>query len=250
MSTIVKYNGPACASGVAIPFSGISLPLHQNYRVEFSCISRMPESTYTIDPTGFYLFPSEKNMTFTTIFSAINQYTLYNSSSNIIKLSIYNESNMEIYRDYAAVSCGNLSSDPAQPNPTPTMTSSLTPTPTITPSLTVTPTPSITPPINFSASFDQLTQELPSCGQIIVRGLARGVLNKTYSYSFTTDMTTNNDMIIGNQTGTVTITSNPTYVYTSISMYRPCDHYSLKFGLSDGSITVQSVGFFRCGECS
>jgi hypothetical protein len=249
MPSTIAYSGYQCASGVLVPFSGFSLPLNNNYRVEFACISRLPNSSISLSPTGFYITPAETSPIFSTIFKAVNGFTKYNSSSNIIKLSIFNRYNTEIYRDYAAVNCGNLSNDPIQQNPTPTITPSQTVTPTITPTLTITPTPSVTPPIPFSASFDQLTQSFSLCVQNTVRGVAVGILGKTYQYSFTSDMI-NSDVTIGNTTGTVTITSNPTYVYTTLDMNKRCDHYSLKFGLSDGSTTVQSVGFFRCGECS
>lgn len=258
MSTTVKYSGESCASGIIVPFSGISLPTNQTYRIEFSCISRMPESTYTINPTGFFLSPSDKNLTLNTIFSARNQYTLYNSSSNIVKLSIYNSNNSEIYRDYAAVYCGNLSIDPIMPTPTPTISPTTSPTPTFTPTntptatntptLTTTPTPSNTPPISFSASFPSLVNSYPACGQVVVTGIANGIINKNYQYSFTSEGI--GELGIGNQTGIVTITQNPTYVYTTVNLQKRCENYSLKFGLSDGVSTVQSIAFFRCGNCS
>jgi hypothetical protein len=259
MAISKTYSGNLCGSGVLVSFTDVGLNIGENYTVSFSSVSRMPDSSYSIVPTGFVIKPSSSISTFSTIFSASNPYTTYNSSSNIIKLSIFNSYNIEVYRDYASIYCGNLSQDPIMPSATPTITPTRTPratitpnptqTPSVTPTLTITTTPSITPPISFSASFDKLTQDFPTCGQVTIRGVAMGIPNRTYQYSFTSDMV-NSDFVIGNTTGTVTITNNPTYVYTTIDMNKPCDYYSLKFGLSDGSTVVQSVGFFRCGECS
>lgn len=248
MPSTISYSGIACASGIVVPFSGINLSLNQPYSVQFSCISRMPESTFALRPTGFSFVPSEKNTTLSTIFSAINAFTQFNSSSNIIKLSIFNSNNTEIYRDYAAVYCGNLSSDPVRPDPTPSPTPTITITPTKTPTPTPTPTPSQTPPIGFSASFANLITTYPKCGQVVVTGIANGTLNSNYTYSFSTDMS--DELAIGNQTGIITITQNPTYVYTTIVLKETCKNYSLKFGLSNSNVTTQSIGFFRCGSCS
>jgi hypothetical protein len=247
MPSTVSYSGIACASGVVVPFSGIALPLNQQYLVEFTCISRMPESNFSLKPTGFLFTPSQRNSTVSTLFSAKNNVTLQNSSSNIIKLSIYSGSS-EIYRDYSAVYCGNLSNDPVQIVPTPTPTPTITLTPTITPTATRTPTPTQTPPLTFSAAFPSLVNSFNRCGQVVVTGVARGILNHSYTYSFTSDMS--DELVVGNQTGIVTITQNPTYVYTTILLQDVCKNYSLKFGLSDGNVTVQSIGFFRCGSCS
>lgn len=257
MPSTISYSGVACASGVVVPFTGVNLALNRSYSVQFSCISRMPESNFSLHPTGFNFVPSEKNFTLSTLFSAVNPFTLFNSSSNIIKLSIYNNST-EIYRDYAAVYCGNLSSDPVQLNPTPTPTPTITISPTFTPTPTTTltptttktptPTPSRTPPLGFSASFPELINTYDKCGQVVVTGIAYGVINKNYHYAFTTDIAS--ELGIGNQTGIITITSNPTYVYTTVLLQNTCENYSLKFGLSDGNVTTQSIGFFRCGSCS
>ncbi len=207
----------------------------------------MPASTSVLSPTGFVFTPSEKVSSFSTLFSARNSFTLLNSSSNIVKMSIYDQGT-EIYRDYSAVYCGNLSNDPIQIVPTPTPTPTISPTPTYTPTPTVTPTPSRTPPIGFSASFSQLVNTYATCGEVVVTGIAYGTLNKNYLYSFTTDIS--DELGIGNQTGIITITNNPTYVYTTVILQNTCKNYSLKFGLSDGNVTTQSIGFFRCGSCS
>lgn len=259
MTNIVSYQGSSCASGVPVYFTGISLPIKNTYRVEFSCISRMPESSFSINPTGFYYTPSDKNVKLTTTFSAVNKYTLFNSSSNIVKLSIFDSGNTEIYRDYTSVNCGNLSNDPIQPTATPTpsptvtptitITPSVTPTITLTPTSTITPTPSVTPPLGFSASFDSLLQDINNCGQVLVRGIVNGRIGQTYNYHFYTDMY-GVDMNIGNPSGTVTVTTNPTYIETTLFLGVPCRHYSLKLGLSNGSTNVESLAFFRCGQCS
>jgi hypothetical protein len=246
MPSTVSYSGPACASGVLVSFSGVNLELNKSYTVGFSCISSMPVSTSFLSPSGFLFTPSEQISSFSTLFSAKNAFTLFNSSSNIIKLSIYDQET-EIYRDYSAVYCGNLSNDPIQIVPTPTPTPTITLTPTITPTPAVTPTPSTTPPINFSASFPQFLTTYEQCDQIVVTGVARGIMNKTYAYSFSTD--TNDELSFENQTGNITIVSDPTYVYTTVNLRRQCDNYSIKFGLSDNDITVQSISFLKCGSC-
>jgi hypothetical protein len=206
----------------------------------------MPASTSVLSPTGFVFTPSEKVSSFSTLFSARNSFTLLNSSSNIVKLSIYDQGT-EIYRDYSAVYCGNLSNDPIQIVPTPTPTPTITLTPTITPTPTVTPTPSTTPPINFSASFPQFLTTYEQCDQIVVTGLARGIMNRNYAYSFSTD--TNDELSFENQTGNITIVSDPTYVYTTVNLRQQCNNYSIKFGLSDNGVTVQSISFLKCGSC-
>lgn len=247
MPSTVSYSGPSCASGVIVPFSGVSLALNQPYSIEFSCISRMPESTFALKPTGFVFVPSERQSTLTTVFSAVNAFTIDNSSSNIIKLSVYNNQGTEIYRDYAAVYCGNLSDDPIQVDPTPTPTPTNTVTPTTTPTPTPTPTPSTTPPLPFSASFENLITSFDQGGQVVIRGVANGVLNTNYIYTFESGGA--EEVGIGNQQGVVTITEKPTYVYTTILLQRECTNYPIKFGLSDGTTTVQSIGFFRFGQC-
>jgi hypothetical protein len=269
MPNTVSYDGFSCASGIPIYFDGISLPIKNTYRIEFSCTSRIPDSSFSFNPSGFYYTPSNKNFQLATTFFAANKYTLYNSSSNIIKLSIYNNNNVEIYRDYTAVKCGNLSDDPIQPTATPTQSPTATPTatasPTVTPTATpaatvtrtnsvtptpsVTQTPSMTPPLGFSASFDTLLQDVGACGQVLVRGIANGRIGQTYNYRFSTDML-GVDMNIGNPTGVITIANNPTYIDTTLFMGVKCRNYSLKFGLSNGSARVESVAFFRCGQCS
>lgn len=247
MPSTVSYPGSSCASGVIVPFSGISLALNQPYRVEFTCISRMPESNFLLRPTEFYFTPSDRQNTLTTLFSAVNAFTLNNSSSNIIKLSVYNSDNTEIYRDYAAVYCGNLSDDPIQVDPTPTPTPTNTVTPTITPTPTPTPTPSTTPPLPFSANFENLITTYQQGGQVVIRGAADGILNTNYIYSF--ESGGSEELGIGNQQGVVTITEHPTYVYTTILLQKECVNYPIKFGISDGITTVQSIGFFRFGQC-
>lgn len=254
MPTKVSYSGIACAGGVLVPFSGVNLALNQNYNVSFSCISQMPSGSFSVVPTGFNFAPSQESSTLVALFKTQNSFTLQNSSSNIIKLSIFNNNGTEVYRDYAAVNCGNLSVDPIQANPTPTPTPTNTVTPTITPTPTLTPTPTITPsvsarpPITFRPSFENYVTTLPDCGKAVIRAQASGIIGRNYTYSFSSDMQ-EVDLNISNQSGTVTISSNPTYVYTSVFLLRPCDKYSIKFGLSDGQYTLESLGFLKCGNC-
>ena len=248
MPSKVSYSGIACAGGVVVPFSGINLSTNQAYNVAFSCISQMPSGSFSIIPTGFRFAPSQESSTLTALFRTQNGFTLQNSSSNIIRLSIFNDGGTEVYRDYTAVNCGNLSSDPIQANPTPTPSPTNTTTPTNTPTPTPTPTPSNTPPIKFRPLFENYLTTLPDCGKAVIRAAASGVIGQNYTYSFSSDME-GVDLSISNQSGTVTISENPTYVYTSVFLLRPCDKYSIKFGLSDGQYTLQSLGFLKCGNC-
>jgi hypothetical protein len=217
----------------------------------------MPESSYKLFPTGFDLKPASNKVVLSTFFSTINPYTLNNSSSNIIKLSILNDSNKEIYRDYAGIYCGNLSKDPIQSTATPTTTPTITPTssltptttctPTITPTITPTVTPSITPPLGFSASFPQLVTKSNKCGDVLIYGIANGKIGQSYTYHFITDMT--QGIEVSNQTGTITLTNTSESVYTTVSLKESCKNYSVKFGISNGQTTVESIGFFVCGNC-
>jgi hypothetical protein len=83
MATSKTYSGNLCASGVLVSFSGIDLNIGENYTILFSPVSRLPEGTFEISPTGFTIKPSTNISTFSTVFSASNPYTAYNSSSNI-----------------------------------------------------------------------------------------------------------------------------------------------------------------------
>lgn len=260
MPTIKSYSGTVCRDGVIVAFSGINLNTDQTYRIAFSASSRNPDSSYELFPTGFLYKPSNKTSTVTTFFSASNPYTSYNSSSNIIKLSIFNSSEVEIYRDYSVVNCGNLSQDPILPSATPTLTPTATPTitktpaitttPSNTPTQTITPTPSVTPPLGMSASFPQFVTNVPRCGSNIVYGIAKGKLGQTYNYSFSTEM--GKELEFSNPTGTITITNGDLThnIYTAVTIKEKCLNYSIKFGISNGQKTVESIGFFVCGNCS
>jgi len=259
MSTSKTYSGNECGSGVLVSFDGVKLNIGENYTVVFSCVSRMPEGAYQIIPTGFNIRPSNSNNTLSAIFSANNAYTMYNSSSNIIKLSIFDNNNSEVHRDYTAIYCGNLSQDPVMPSvtPTPTATSTprptktpaITPTPSITPTNTVTVTPSRTPPLGFSALFPQLVTRMNNCGEVTIYGTAKGKIGQSYTYHFSTDM--NQGIEFSNPTGIITISNSSLShdIYTSVTMKNPCENYSIKFGISNGQKTVESIGFFVCGNC-
>jgi hypothetical protein len=253
---------------VLVAFSGIKLNTNENYMVQFNCISRMPESSYKIFPTGFYLKPSSTKVLLSTFFSTVNPYTLNNSSSNIIKLSIFNENNKEIHRDYSAIYCGNLSKDPIQPTATvtpnsktpvtpkvtpthivtPTVTKTVTKTKTATPTVTPTVTPSTTPPLGFYASFPQLVTKTNKCGDLLIYGIATGEIGQSYTYRFSSDM--NQAFELSNPTGIITLTKTSENVYTTVLLKESCKNCSLKFGISNGQTTVESIGFFVCGNCS
>jgi hypothetical protein len=260
MANKINYAGNLCSSGVSVPFSGISLALNNTYRINFSCVSTIsPNSQVILNPTGYNLTPSETKLTLQTNLLVNNGYNLDNSSSNIVKLSIFNSSNTEIYRDYVAVTCGDLCGSSGVPSPTvtPTITPSVsstppspspTVTPTVTSTLTPTPTPTRTQALPFYVAFDNYVTQLDSCSKVVVGAKVYGLLNQLYQYNFSTDMT-GTDFYMSNPSGTILLTSNPTYVYTAISLPLPCLNYSLKFGVTNANHTVQTVGFFRCGNC-
>lgn len=259
MAISKTYSGNVCASGVLVSFSGIDLSIGKNYTVAFSAASRLPEGTFEIVPTGFTIKPATNISTFSTIFSASNPFTVYNSSSNIIKLSVFDDTNTEIHRDYAAIYCGNLSQDPVKPfstttpTPTSTVTATITPTrtvtPTVTPTITSTVTPSLTPPIGFAASFPQFLTKIDNCGEVTIYARATGKMGQSYTYRFSTDM--NQGLEFSNATGVITISNSSLShdIYTTMTMTNPCDNYSVKFGISNGQKTVESIGFFVCGNC-
>jgi hypothetical protein len=256
MAEKIKYSSSLCSSGLIVSFSGANLLLEEKYKVVFDTISSIPNTTkISLKPTGYYLVPSQSSPIFYTVFSA-NSNIADNSSTNIIGLSIYNSLDNLIYQERKSIVCGNLCGPNAVPlTPTPTPTPTVTPTnvgllftqtPTLTP--TNTPTPSPQPVMNVSVNFDRLINLNSACNNILVRGTAYGPINKRYAYSFGTDMS-GVDLKISNPSGFVTLLSNPTYIYTAITMPESCQDYSLEFGLSDGAITVQSAAIFRCGNC-
>jgi len=263
MPNKIYYAGNLCSGGVVVPFSGINLSLNQTYRINFSCISTIsPNSQVTLNPTGYMLTPSERELKLQTNLLVKNGYNIDNSSSNIVQLSIFNSNNTEIYRDYVAVTCGDLCgangipASTATPTITPSQTSTpplVTPsvTPTITPTITLTPTPTRTRALTFKVEFDskEFITNLPACNQAIVKANIYGLVNEYYQYRFSTDMV-GTDLGLSNPSGTVLLTSNPTTVVTTVSMPRPCTNYSLKFGVTNTGHTVETIGFFNCGNCS
>jgi len=63
MATSKTYSGNLCGSGVLVSFPDINLNIGENYTVSFSSVSRMPDSSYSIVPTGFTIKPSSNNST-------------------------------------------------------------------------------------------------------------------------------------------------------------------------------------------
>lgn len=240
----IQYSGGLCSSGIVISFSGANLALEETYKVVFERINTLPSSTIVLlNPTGYTIVPSEKSPVFQTLFRS-NSNISDNSSTNLISLSIYNNVNTLIYKDYKSIVCGNLCGSGFPVTPTPTITPTVTPTIAVTP----TPTPSMQPVLNFRTAFDKLINNTPGCNQILVKGKAYGVINQRYAYSFGTDMT-GVDLKISNPSGFITLLENPTDIYTTITLPDSCRSYSLEFGLSDGTDTVQSAAIFRCGNC-
>ena len=243
----LNYSGSACASGILISFSGLNLSLDQTYKIKFDNINTIPITTILrLNPTGYFLTPSETSPVLQTFLSSRSNIS-DNSSINLVSLSIYNSNEELIYKDYKAISCENMCGSGVPIPPTPSVTPTLTPTNTPTP--TPTPPPP-TPPalLNIRASFDRLINKLGSCNKALIRAKAYGNLNQTYAYSFGTDMS-GVDLEISNPSGFITILENPTYVYTTITLPESCKNYSLEFGLSDDTNTVQSAAIFRCGNC-
>jgi len=239
------YSGSGCNSGVLVFFSGANLSLDQTYRILFDNVNSIPNtSVVKLNPSGYFLTPSETSPSFVTFFTGKSNIS-DNSSTNLISLSIYNSSNELIYKDYKSIVCENLCGDGIPLSPTPS------PTPTITPTITLTPTmtpPAPSPLFNLRASFDRLVNKLSGCNQVLIRGKAYGNINQTYAYSFGTDMV-GTDLQISNPSGFITILENPTYVYTTITLPESCKNYTVEFGLSDGTNTVQSAAAFSCGNC-
>lgn len=270
MPNKIYYAGNLCSGGVVVPFSGINLSLNQTYRISFSCISTIsPNSQVTLNPTGYMLTPSERELKLQTNLLVKNGYNLDNSSANIVQLSIFNSTNTEIYRDYVAVSCGDLCGANGVPaaTATPTMTPTpsitppppsptITPTPTCTTSFTptITPTPTKTSSLPFSVAFDNINAgsfavtTLNSCNKAFVSAKIYGLLNQYYQYNFSSDMT-GADFGFSNPSGTIILRENPTTVQTIVSLPQPCTNYSLKFGATNLGHTVQTIGFFNCGNC-
>lgn len=239
----IKSSGNLCASGILVAFSGINLSLDNTYKISFNTVNTIPVSTNVIlNPTGYFLKPSSTQPIIYTLFKSISNIS-DNSSSNLIKLNIYDSNNNLIHQDYKAISCENMCGSGVPITPTPTCTPSATPGPTPTP----TPTPSnapIIPPLNIAVSFDKLVNKSRDC-KVLVRAKAYGDLNKTYSYTFETDMQ-GVDLRISNPSGFITITENPTYVYTYITLPEKYKNYAIEFGLSDTINTVQSAAIFVC----
>lgn len=243
----LSYSGPVCASGIVISFSGLNLSLDETYRISFNNLSTIPETTsVTLNPTGFMLSPSETSPVLSTIFKSQSNYSS-NASLNLIGLSVYNSSNELIHRDYKSISCDSLCGTGVPVSPTPTVTPTITPTITPTPTQTP-PPPSPQPTLNIKTAFDKLINVLPTCNKVLIRAKAYGDLNRTYAYTFGTDMTDVN-LQISNPSGYITILQNPTYVYTNITLPESCKDYVVEFGLSDANNTVQSAAVFRCGNC-
>lgn len=243
----LKYSGAACSSGILISFSGINLSLDETYKVVFDKIDSIPITTNVkLNPTGYFLKPSDTSPVFQTFLSSSSNIS-DNSSVNLISLSVYNNQNSLIYKDYKTLSCENMCGSGVPMQPTPSVTPTFTPTNTPTP----TPTPSQPPPpplLTIRAAYDNLINKLSSCEKVLIKAKAYGTINQTYSYTFGTDMT-GVDLKISNPSGYITIFENPTYVYTNITLPESCKNYSLEFGLSDGTNTVQSVANFSCGNC-
>lgn len=240
----LKYPGDCCSSGVLLSFTGANLSLDKTYQILFETIDTIPTTTNVkLNPTGYFLTPSETSPTLQTLFIS-NSNISDNSSVNLISLSVFDDNQQLVYKDYKTLSCQDMCGSGVPISPTPT------PTPTITPSNTPTPTPTPAPPPLFviRAAYDNLINKVPSCDNVLVKAKAYGAINQTYSYSFTTDMS-GVDLKISNPSGYITIYENPTYVYTTITLPESCKNYSLEFGLSDGIDTVQSVAVFTCGNC-
>jgi hypothetical protein len=243
----LSYSGPICYSGVVISFSGLDLSLDELYSIKFDNLSTIPSATnVTLNPTGFLLAPSEKSPVLSTIFKSASNYS-NNASLNLISLSVYNESNELIHRDYKSISCESLCGTGIPLSPTPTVTPTITPTITPTPTQTP-PPPSPQPTLNIRTAFDRLINVLPTCNKVLIRAKAYGDINQTYNYTFGTDMA-GVDLQISNTAGSITILQNPTYVYTTITLPESCKDYVVEFGLSDENNTVQSAAVFRCGNC-
>lgn len=240
----LNYSGNCCSSGILVSFSGLNLSLDKTYRVVFNNVDNIPMTTNVkLNPTGYSLTPSETSPLLQTLFTS-NSNISDNSSINLISLSVYNDQNELVHKDYKTLACEDMCGSGIPLSPTPSITPTQTPTSTPTP----TPTPQPPPLFVIRAAYDNLINKLPSCNNTLIKAKAYGNINQTYSYSFATDMV-GVDLKISNPSGYITIFENPTYVYTNITLPESCKNYSLEFGLSDGTDTVQSVAVFSCGNC-
>jgi len=261
MSIRLNQTGQQCKDGVLLSFSGINLSYDDNYLIRFDCVSKVPSSAdVRVDPTGYYFKPSEKNLTLQTYFSSNTPYNLDGSTTNVIKLSILNSSNIEVYRDYISLICGSLceQSGIIQNSATPTVTPTNTATPTATPNVTASPTitPTLTPSvtssqlINFRISFDNKINNLTDCNTNTIRIGIWGVPGQRYSYSFGSNMREQGfDLAI--TSGNLTLQTSPTYLFNAITLNKDCEYNSVVATLTDGRNTVQDIGVFRCGtQCN
>ena len=243
----LKYSGPLCSSGIIVSFSGVSLQLDTRYKVQFESINTIPyDANAMLNPTGYFLTPSEKSPIISTIFSAKSNIS-DNSSINLIALKLYDQKQNLIHTDYKSITCENLCGSGVVIPPTPSVT------PTLTPTLTPQPTPAASPPplpslLNMRANFDRTINNSLTCNNILVKAKAYGSVGQSYFYTFGTDMG-GVDLQISNPSGYIVLSENPTYIYTTITLPESCKNYILEFGLSDGTNAVQSAASFNCGNC-
>jgi hypothetical protein len=258
MSIRLNQTGQQCKDGVLLSFSGINLDYNDNYLIRFDCVSKVPASaSVRIDPTGYYFKPSEKNITLETYFSSYTPFNLDFSTTNVIKLSIINSSNVEVHRDYISLICGSLCEESGiiQNSSTPTVTPTNSPTPTVTPNITASPTvtPTLTPSvtssqlINFRISFDNEVNNLTDCRQSVIRVGIWGVPGQRYEYSFGSNMREPR-FELAITSGNLTLQTSPTYLFNTISINKPCEYNSIVATLTDGRNTVQDIGVFKCGQ--
>jgi hypothetical protein len=180
MATLkTKYSGGSCESGVTISFSGLTILKPNNtYFISFYPINSIPSGYTTLNPPYYFLKPINEEpdgFTVSTYGRFLTNYSLDNSSSNIIELSIYDANNksvftvddIPIYRERRHIKCGNLCGPSGLPNYSgevaarlPSRTPTNTPTPTITPTISI--TPSITPTITITPTTTRTPTPTPS----------------------------------------------------------------------------------------
>ena len=122
-----------CSSGLALIFSGVPVSTDNNYQFFFWKDSCVPStSDILVNPTGYVLRPASSQINGITYIKANTNYTLDNSLSVVIGMSVTDmSSGQEIYRDYTHLSCGNLCTEEGQPRATAIPTKTPTPTPTV-----------------------------------------------------------------------------------------------------------------------
>lgn len=274
-----------CSSGLALIFSGVPVSTDNNYQFVFWKDSCVPStSDIIVNPTGYILRPSSSQINAVTYVKANTNYTLDNSLSAVIGMSVTDiSSGQEIHRDYTHLSCGNLCTEEGQPRetaiptktptqtPTPTVTPSLTPTltntitptitptitqtssltPTATPTLSLSPTPGLSPTPtpyvmpDFSVTFNQ-TNFVGNCNNgVLVSATVSGQPNKIYSYLFEPESSLETIFSLP-QSGQFAMSNTSNVIFSTMTGIDKKIPFVLSCKVTDGSRIVETVCTVTC----